>query len=327
MSAKRWQRRIVVGAATLAAIVLLLIPWRNVYLHLLFIRDFEYVGPNSWGCPEYRHRATGIVFVRVPGGTFTMGSSERDVEQAIDNWIPLQMLWVRFNLPSWDRRYSCTREVWEREFRALVEKEEVPHRVTLDSFLLAKYELSQSEWDAVMRDDSKGVKESDSPVDNISWEDCREFCGRTGLQLPTEAQWEFAAKGGRAGLCWYGPLLPGFDPEMTPQSFWERWSEVAPSTPKTREDPLGESGFGFFNMYGGFREFCQDWYDPAFYRTPSAREKNPVCSATSPEKLRVVRGCSDLGPPLVWRAASRGWCDPTGVVRFITLRPAYYPLP
>ena len=101
MSGKRWQRRIVVGAATLAAIVLLLIPWRNVYLHLLFIRDFEYVGRNSWGCLEYRHRQTGIRFVRVPAGTFTMGSSEQDVEQAIDNWVPLQMLWVRFNLPSW----------------------------------------------------------------------------------------------------------------------------------------------------------------------------------------------------------------------------------
>lgn len=64
------------------------------------------------------------------------------------------------------------------------------HKVTLSPFLIAKYEVSQAEWKKVMGDNPSKFKGDALPVELVSWEDCQEFCKKTGLSLPTEAQWE-----------------------------------------------------------------------------------------------------------------------------------------
>ena len=74
------------------------------------------------------------------------------------------------------------------------------HEVTLSPFLIAKYEVSQAEWRKVIGSNPPKSKGGDTlPVEQVSWDDCQEFCEKTGLSLPTEAQWEYACRAGKAG--------------------------------------------------------------------------------------------------------------------------------
>ena len=86
--------------------------WKEIQPWYAFWQDFEGLGKNAQGRPEYRHRETGIVFVKLPGGTFDMGSPETEADR-MDDEGPM-------------------------------------HKVTLSPFLIAKYELSQAEWKRVM---------------------------------------------------------------------------------------------------------------------------------------------------------------------------------
>ncbi len=70
---------------------------------------------------------------------------------------------------------------------------------TLSPFLVAKYEVSQAEWKRVMVNNPSRSKGDALPVEQVAWEDCQEFCRKTGLSLPTEAQWEYACRAGKAG--------------------------------------------------------------------------------------------------------------------------------
>jgi formylglycine-generating enzyme required for sulfatase activity len=151
--------RIVAGLAGLVLVVLIGMYWRNLVAWVAFVSLFEGIGLNEQGYPEYRHRQTGIVMVRVPGGVFTMG----DPEGQVDNTGVRQ---------------------------------ERPHQVRLSPFLIAKYETTEAEWAMAMGHAHSQVKRRDYPVTNVSWESCQEFGEKTSLRLPTEAQWEFACRAG-----------------------------------------------------------------------------------------------------------------------------------
>ncbi len=103
--------------------------------------------------------------VYVSGGTFTMGATS---EQGRDAWGD----------------------------------EKPAHSVTLSSFYLCKYEVTQTLWQAVMGENPSHFLASNIPVENVSWYDCQSFISRlnnlTGkhFRLPTEAEWEYAARGG-----------------------------------------------------------------------------------------------------------------------------------
>ncbi len=103
--------------------------------------------------------------VMVEGGTFTMGATSEQGSDAHD-------------------------------------REKPTHRVSLSDYYIGKYEVTQEQWQAVMGSNPSKYKGSRKPVEQVSWNDCREFIKKlnslTGLNfaLPTEAQWEYAARGG-----------------------------------------------------------------------------------------------------------------------------------
>lgn len=139
------------------------------------------------------------------------------------------------------------------------------HPVTLSSFKIGKYEVTQAEWEMVMGDSlnfSLHQGCAKCPVEEVSWNDVQLFIRKlnatTGKHylLPTEAQWEFAARGGNKSK---GYKYAGSD--NVDEVVW-------PCGPFTGETQLvggrRPNELGIYNMSGNVSEWCQDWFDPDY---------------------------------------------------------------
>jgi formylglycine-generating enzyme len=126
-------------------------------------------------------------------------------------------------------------------------------------------------------------KPKDHPMVNVSWHDAQGFCQWSGGRLPTEAEWEYAARGGKSGLTY--PLANDLTHDNANSSGtggkdqWEVTSPVA---------SFEANAFDLFDMAGNVWEWCADWFDPQFY------SRSPRLDPAGPESgsLRVVRGGS-----------------------------------
>ena len=165
------------------------------------------------------------------------------------------------------------------------ESDEKPaHQVTLSSFSIGKYEVTQEEWQAVMGDNPSSFKGSKRPVERVSWNDCQEFIRKlntmTGkhFRLPTEAEWEYAARGGNKSI---GYKYAGSD-NLDRVAWYDKNSGS-----KTHD--VGQKSpneLGLYDMSGNVWEWCADWYGS--YSSNS--QTNP--SGSSSGSRRVDRGGS-----------------------------------
>ena len=160
--------------------------------------------------------------------------------------------------------------------------EKPTHQVTLSSFSIGKFEVTQEEWIAVMGSNPSFFKDDKRPVEKVTWNDCQEFIDKlnkiTGKQfrLPTEAEWEYAARGGNK--CKGYKFAGGND--LIQVAWCEENSNSSTHT-------VGEkfpNELGIYDMSGNVWEWCQDWYST--YNTNS--ENNP--KGPSSGFLRVRRG-------------------------------------
>lgn len=188
---------------------------------------------------------------------------------------------------------------------------EKQHTVTLtEGFWIAKYEVTRAQWEGVMGKRPNAsrtleeliAKRSDGgasfPVSE-GWEDCMIFCLKSGLRLPTEAQWEYACRAGTKGAyawwdldatCWYGKNSEG-----NPHPVGEKQANL----------------WGLHDMHGNVKEWCSDWLAPY----TGEEETDPAGSDSGQNGERVCRG-GDYGS--LWdkcRSASRGRGDPNSLVR------------
>ncbi len=144
------------------------------------------------------------------------------------------------------------------------ESNEKRHRVIISkAFYVGKYEVTQAQWQAVMGKNPATFKNSGSnaPVEQVSWNDCQEFCKKTGFKLPTEAQWEYACRAGTTT-----PFNLGEN--MTPDQV--NYNGNYPYAGGAKEEYSGKTvacgslpnanAWGCYDFHGNVWEWCQDKY-------------------------------------------------------------------
>ena len=194
--------------------------------------------------------------IAVEGGTFTMGFFDEQRKSAFD--------WEKSALPA--------------------------HTVTLNSFSIGVTEVSQELWQAVMGSNPSYFKGSRRPVEQVSWDDCQKFISKlneiTGenFRLPTEAEWEYAARGGNKG---HGYEFAGSDEVGDVAWFWS----ISSRSNGTAENAIKmPNELGLYDMSGNVWEWCQDWYGS--YSSNS--QTNPT--GPSSGSHHVIRGGSCYDP-------------------------------
>jgi formylglycine-generating enzyme required for sulfatase activity len=144
------------------------------------------------------------------------------------------------------------------------------------SFQMGKYEVTQAQWEAVMGNNPSQFKGPDLPVENVSWSDAQEFLRKLnerndgyGYRLPTEAEWEYAARAG-------GDEFVGSD--LTKQWIWEGETSDGHTHPVGQKNP---NAWGLYDMLGNVWEWCQDWYDAGYYKNSPAEDPQGPASGTA----------------------------------------------
>jgi formylglycine-generating enzyme required for sulfatase activity len=220
---------------------------------------------------EFKDPATGMEFVFVKGGCYQMGDIFGDGDS----------------------------------------DEKPVHEVCIDDFYIGKYEVTQAQWKVIMGNNPSYFKNcgflgsGNCPVENLSWDDTQEFIQRlnqkTGnkYRLPTEAEWEYAARSGGKKEKWAGT--------NDESKLGDYAGYVKNSGNKTH--PVGRkkpNGLGIYNMSGNVLEWVNDWYDEEYYK------KSPRNNPQGPDsgQYRALRGGSWGHISMGVRVAARFTIDP-----------------
>lgn len=223
----------------------------------------------------------GAEMVWVPAGEFLMGSVDADISWLIE------------------RKPKLRRELFHDEMPQ--------HKVYLDGYWIYKYEVTVAQYRKFCTETGRKMPEQPAwsgdnyPVVNVTWYDAVAYAQWAGAQLPTEAQWEKAARGADARRYPWGN---DWNEERC-----NNWSDTNPAGSGFHGKcaaPVGSypgcvSPYGAQDMAGNVWEWCQDVYDPGYYA------KSPTKNPTGPEKgeFRVLRGGSWGSSSITTRAACR----------------------
>jgi formylglycine-generating enzyme required for sulfatase activity len=203
---------------------------------------------------------TGMDFVLVPGGCYQMGSNSGASD------------------------------------------EKPVHEVCVDDFYIGKYEVTQGQYQAITGSNPSRFKGSDRPVEKVSWNDAQDFIRKLNprsdktYRLPTEAEWEYAARSGGKREKYAGG-------DNVDAVAWYGSNSGGQTHPVGRKAP---NSLGLYDMSGNVWEWCQDWYDRGYYgKSPKDNPQGPSGGSN-----RIARGGSWGYDPWYVRSALRFRFEP-----------------
>lgn len=236
--------------------------------------------------------------VRIPAGAFQMGSDESEVLAALAD---------------------CVREAYGHRCSPTSFSNETPrHRVQLSSFWLDRFEVSVADYERCVAvggcaerpvsDATRRYDRADHPVSRVTWSDAAAYCAQRGGRLPTEAEFERAARGVRERRYPWGNLFNvwavnhgrfGWDATDAADGF----AELAP----LGSFAAGVTPEGIHDLAGNVAEWVADRYSPTYDAGPSIDPTGPGIGGSN---LRVVRGGSYAQARFRQRGAARGFAEP-----------------
>jgi len=193
--------------------------------------------------------------------------------------------------------------------------DETQHRVTLTrGFYLGIHPVTQAQWRAVMRKNPSSFKGEDSrPVEQVSWHDCQEFCGKLSTKiarrcrLPTEAEWEYACRAGTTTPFFFGATLSTDQANYDGNATYGNGKEGVFRQQTTPAGSFPANAWGLSDLHGNVWEWCADWYQADYYQHSPAQD--PLGPEPGPRASPVRRGGSWANYPTWCRSAGRVTCD------------------
>ena len=192
--------------------------------------------------------------------------------------------------------------------------DEFPHRVVLDPYYIDTFEVSNQDYAKFMKAtkhaapaywDDPRLNKRNQPVVGVNWYDAKAFCEWKGKRLPTEAEWERAAKGPSGDLHYpWGHTLT-----KDRANFGQNIGRTTP----VDSYPTGASGFGVFNMSGNVFEWVSDWYQRDYYNnSPALNPQGPSegYNWANQGPVKALRGGSWLAPSTSLHTSHRFWNQP-----------------
>jgi len=181
------------------------------------------------------------------------------------------------------------------------EDEKPEHEVCLSDFYMDKFEVTQARWEKVMGFNPSKFSGANLPVEQVNYQNIQKFIQKSGgnCRLPTEAEWEYAARGGAETRYFWGNMV---NEEYT----WYEENSQKSTQPVGSKAP---NQFGLYDMMGNVWEWVDDWYEP-YYKMRT--KDNPTGPATGESK--VVRGGSFNSSAGALRITNRIWLHPKNKV-------------
>ena len=264
----------ITGARAIPAVALIIL------FSLLVLSSCQQNGESTEDAPAGAIKTpSGVEMVLIPAGSFVMGSPESG------------------------------------------EIDESPHKVSVGSFYMDRYEVTQEEYERVMGENPSHWKKPQNPVEQIRWPNAIKYCNErsrldglepaydlktgqcnfaaSGYRLPTEAEWEYAARAGATTEYSFGD-----DPAELGRYGWFKRS-----CPLRRPSPVGQkepNAWGLFDMVGNVCEWCNDFYRKDYYQ--HSPEQDPRGPTTG--EARILRGGSWNSKADECRSAYRLYEDP-----------------
>jgi len=253
---------------------------------------FTYEGKNTEGYHEWTHNHTGLRMVQLPGGLFNMGSQHENPAG-----------------PNYDAFSGVAR--LPAPMPGDPSNESPVHRVTLSPFLICKTEVTQDEYVALTGTNPSNPLEfggemiyigGDLPVNSLRWDHLHDVRGnpleRSLLQLPTEAQWEYACRAGTTTPTSAGNI----EEDLESVAWMSQNSDIGGARVPHPVGTKPANAFGLHDMHGNAYEYVQDHWLEDFYSQLEAILPDPLATVVAPSGARFT--CEGPAPCVIRRGGS-----------------------
>jgi formylglycine-generating enzyme required for sulfatase activity len=229
-----------------------------------------------------------LEMVAIPGGTFTMGTEDEEIERLVKKFD-----WQYFS------------------------REKPQHQVTLPSFYMGKYPITQAQWQAIaatakididLETNPSNFTGNELPVERVTWYQATEFCKRLSREtkqeyrLPSEAEWEYACRAGTTTPFYFGETITG---KLANYDASNTYADEPKGEYRKETTPVGQfppNAFGLYDMHGNVWEWCADtWHD----NYDGAPTDGSVWTKNGNDNRSPLRGGSWYDSPDFCRSAYR----------------------